>query len=192
VGTHWKAKDPLHQFDAKVPSGTVLDALDASDKSLKGVAQYGDGLPITLVVSAGPLPSDLSGKTVDDATAELAGDPYKLTVTGTVDVFSQDVPKGAVVGLVTTKSDGSALPIRVGDKVQLQVSKGPEQVAVPDVVGKTWADAKKILTDAGFKLDYKKLADVAPTTFRVSKTDPKANTVVDKGSTIKVNFGSNF
>jgi serine/threonine-protein kinase len=175
-----------------VAAGTVLDALDASDKSLKGVAQYGDGLPITLVVSAGPLPSDLSGKTVDDATAELAGDPYKLTVTGTVDVFSQDVPKGAVVGLVTTKSDGSALPIRVGDKVQLQVSKGPEQVAVPDVVGKTWADAKKILTDAGFKLDYKKLADVAPTTFRVSKTDPKANTVVDKGSTIKVNFSSNF
>jgi serine/threonine-protein kinase len=102
------------------------------------------------------------------------------------------VHKGAVVGLVTTKSDGSPLPIRVGDKVQLQISKGPEQVAVPDVVGKTWADAKKILSDAGFKLDYNKFADVAPTTFFVSKTNPKAGTVVDKGSKIKINFSSNF
>jgi serine/threonine-protein kinase len=192
IATHWKAKESLHQFDAKVAPGTVMDALDASNKSLKGVAEYGEGQPITLVVSAGPLPSDLSGKTVEEATAELAADPYKLTVSGNVEVFSQDVPKGAVVGLVTTAADGSALAIRVGDQVQLQVSKGPEQVPVPDVVGKTWAVAKQILTDAGFTLDYNKFADVAPTTFFVSKTNPKAGTVVDKGSKIKVNFSSNF
>jgi len=194
VGTHWKAKDSLRQFDAKVAVGTVLDALDASGKSLKGVAQYGDGLPITLVVSAGPLPSDLSGKTLDEATAELARDPYKLSVTGTVDVFSQDVPKGAVVGLVTTKSDGSALPIRVGDQVQLQISKGPEQVAVPDVVGKTWADAKKILTDAGFQIRFKSGNDQVLSTLNgstVKSIDPRPGTTVDKGSTVTVSLRFN-
>jgi serine/threonine-protein kinase len=188
VGTHWKAKDSLHQFDATVAVGMVIDALDASSKSLKGVAQYGDGQPITLVVSAGPLPADLSGKTVDDAKAELSSDQYKLTVTRTVDVFSQDVPKGAVVGLVTTNSDGSPLPIRVGDKVQLQTSKGPEQVAVPDVTGKTWTIAKKLLTEAGFKLSYNRVADISPNNFVVSKTNPQPGKTVDKGSTIKVNF----
>ncbi|MFC5501489.1 Stk1 family PASTA domain-containing Ser/Thr kinase [Lysinimonas soli] len=188
VSTHWKAGDSIRQFDGTVASGTVLDALDASGKSLKGVGQYGDQQKIVLVVSAGPLPSDLSGKSMSEATAELAADPYKLTVSGNVDVFSQTVPKGAVVGLVTTDSAGKAIPIRVGDKVQLQTSKGPEQVPVPDVTGKTWATAKQMLTDAGFQLSYNKLADIAPSSITVSKTNPPAGTTVDKGSTIKVNF----
>ena len=141
---------------------------------------------ITLVISAGPLPGDLSGKSVTDATAELKG--IGLTVSDTVDVFSQDVPKGAVVGLVTTKADGSPLTIRTGDQVQLQTSKGKEQVAVPDVVGQYWSDAKKALTAAGFKLSYSPLADFAPSTVVVSKTNPAGGVMVDKGSTVKVNF----
>jgi beta-lactam-binding protein with PASTA domain len=72
--------------------------------------------------------------------------------------------------------------------VQLQLSKGPEQVAVPDVVGQNWAMAKKALTDAGFKVSYDNRVDVFPTFFTVSKTNPPAGTTVDKGSTIKVNF----
>ncbi len=166
-----------------------MDALDAQGKSLNGVAQYGEKQAISLVVSAGPLPSDLSGKSVADATTELAAAPYQLTVTGNVDVFSQSVPKGAVVGLVTTDANGGALVIHVGDKVQLQTSKGPEQVAVPNVVGKTWATAKQILTDAGFKLDYKSAADLVASSVTVTKTNPVGGTVVDKGTTVKVNFG---
>jgi serine/threonine protein kinase/beta-lactam-binding protein with PASTA domain len=186
ISTHWTAGTPIRQFDAKIPAGTVIDALDAKSTSLNGVAQYPEKQPITLVVSAGPLPGDLSGKSVTDATAELKG--IGLTVSGTVDVFSQDIPKGAVVGLVTTKADGSPLTIRTGDQVQLQTSKGKEQVAVPDVVGQSWSDAKKALLAAGFKLSYKSVADISPPAFTVSKTDPVGGTTVDKGSTVKVNF----
>ena len=186
ISTHWTAGTPIHQFDAKVPAGTVLDALDAKGTSLNGVATYGEKQPITLVISAGPLPGDLSGTSLTDATAELKG--IGLTVSGPVDVFSQDVPKGAVVGLVTTKADGSPLTIRTGDQVQLQVSKGKEQVAVPDVVGQYWSDAKKALTAAGFRLSYSPLADFAPSTVVVSKTNPAGGVMVDKGSTVKVNF----
>jgi serine/threonine protein kinase/beta-lactam-binding protein with PASTA domain len=186
ISTHWTAGTPIRQFDAKVPAGTVLDALDAQGTSLNGVARYGEKRPITLVISAGPLPGDLSGKSLTDATAELKA--IGLTVSGTVDVFSQDVPKGAVVGLVTTKADGSALTIRTGDQVQLQTSKGKEQVAVPDVVGQNWSDAKKALIAAGFQVSYNKLVDISPPSFIVSKTNPPAGTTVDKGSTVKVNF----
>ncbi len=191
IGTHWKPGTTIRQFDSKIAAGVVLDALDAQSKSLRGVAQYGQDQPITLVVSAGPLPRDLSGKSVGDATSELAADPYKLTVSGTVDVFSQTVPKGAVVGLVTTNADGSALAIRVGDKVQLQTSKGPEQVAVPNVVGMVWADAKKALTDAGFQIAFKNggsqaLAASLPNAATVKSIDPGAGKTADKGSTVTV------
>jgi serine/threonine-protein kinase len=192
VSTHWKLGTVVRQFDPKVASGTVLDALDGAGKSLKGVAQYGDQQKISLVVSAGPLPSDLSGKSVDEAKAELSAAPYGLTVTGTVDVFSQTVPKGAVVGLVTTDSAGNALAIRVGDKVQLQTSKGPEQVQVPNVIGMDWPSAQKALTDAGFQIKFKDhnsqvLATQVPGS-TVKSIDPGAGKTVDKGSTVTVSL----
>ena len=186
IATHWKAGKPIQQFDGTVPSGTVIDALDAKSVSLTGVAQYGEGQAITLVVSVGALPTDLAGKSVVDATSELKA--LNLIVSGQVDEFSQDVAKGAVVGLVTTDASGGPLTIRSGDNVQLRTSKGPEQVPVPDVTGKTWATAKKMLTDAGFALDYSKLADLAPGSVTVNKTNPAGGTTVDKGSTIKINF----
>jgi serine/threonine-protein kinase len=188
IATHWKAGKSIQQFDATIPSGTVIDALDAQSASLKGVAQYGEGQKITLIVSVGALPADLAGKSIADATSELKA--LTLVVSGQVDEFSQDVAKGAVVGLVTTNADGSPLTIRSGDNVQLRTSKGPEQVPVPDVSGKTWATAKKMLTDAGFALDYAKIADGAPSLFTVAKTNPAGGSTVDKGSTIKVTFNS--
>jgi eukaryotic-like serine/threonine-protein kinase len=196
IGTHWKAGTTARPFDSKIPAGVVMDALDAQSKSLQGVAQYGEGQTISLVVSAGPLPGDLAGKSVADATTELAAAPYKLTVTGNVDVFSQTVAKGAVVGVVTTDASGGALVIHVGDKVQLQTSKGPEQVPVPNVVGVVWATAQKTLTDAGFKIEFaggvsKGLASGFPNAAVVKSIKPGVGQVVDKGSTVTVELKIN-
>jgi serine/threonine-protein kinase len=191
IGTHWKTGTTVRPFDPKIPAGVVLDALDAQSKSLQGVAQYGEGQPISLVVSAGPLPGDLAGKSLADATTELAAAPYKLTVTGNVDVFSPTVPKGAVVGLVTTDAGGGALVIHVGDKVQLQTSKGPEQVAVPNVIGMDWATAKATLIGAGFQIAFKSNNDKVLATLSgstVKSIDPGVGRVVDKGSTVTVSL----
>jgi serine/threonine-protein kinase len=193
IGTHWKTGTTVRPFDPKIAAGVVMDALDAQGKSLQGVAQYGEGQTISLVVSAGPLPADLGGKSVADATAELAAAPYQLTVTGNVDVFSQTVAKGAVVGLVTTDAGGKALVIHVGDRVQLQTSKGPEQVAVPNVIGMVWATAKKTLTDAGFQIAFKNggsqaLANSLPNAATVKSIDPGVGKTVDKGSTLTVSL----
>ena len=153
--------------------------------SLVGVPTYGEQQPITLVVSAGALP-DLTGKTVDEATAML--DDVGLEV-GAIreEEFSDAVEQGAVIR--ATAPEG-ATTIRVGDTVDLITSKGVENVLIPDLVGQSWADAKQQLIDAGFELDYNIFADAAPGLFTVSDLTPDGGTMAPKGSTVKVNFSS--
>jgi len=62
-------------------------------------------------------------------------------------VFDPAVPTGAVIGLQTVTPDA---PIRPGDSINLIVSKGPDLVEVPDVVGETIPEAKAALEAAGF------------------------------------------
>ena len=46
-----------------------------------------------------------------------------------------------------------------GDSVKLQISDGPAPVAVPNIVGMTWAKAKPMLDAAGLKYSYDHGAD---------------------------------
>jgi len=178
--------DPtIRQFDATVALGTVIDALAVDGTSLTGVATYGEMQAVTLVVSAGPLP-DVSGLSVADATAKLQAAGLELGAVNEAE-FSDDVPQGMAIRLQV--GDGSA-PVRIDDTIDIITSKGVEQVEVPDVVGQKWSDAKQILVDAGFTLDYNIFADAAPNLFTVSALTPAAGTFADKGSTVKVNFSS--
>jgi serine/threonine-protein kinase len=179
------ATDPVRQFDAAIPAGTVIDALAADGSSLTGVTTYGELQPVTLVVSAGALP-DVAGLSVEDATNKLNQVGLVAGAINAAD-FSDTVPEGAVVR-IQPRDDKTV--VRVGDTVDLITSKGIEQVAVPDVVGLSWDEAKPILEAAGFDLDYNIFADSAPSLFTVSKVKPDAGTLVDKGSTVKINFSS--
>ena len=97
--------------------------------------------------------------------------------------YSDSIDKGDVISAQPQKD-----PVHKGDTLLLETSKGPEPVPVPDVVGKNWADAKKLLTDAGFKLKYSAIADVAPSAFVVSKVTPGVGQSAPKGSEVSVNF----
>ena len=178
--------DPIErQFDATVPKGTVIDALAADGSSLTGVATYGEGQPVTLVVSEGPIP-DVTGLSVADATAVLEGAGLELGAVNEAE-YSDTVPQGNALRLQA--GDGT-IPVRTGDAIDIITSKGVEQVEVPDVIGQTWADAKPILLEAGFDLDYNIFADAGPGLFTVTKLTPDALTMAPKGSTIKVSFSS--
>jgi serine/threonine-protein kinase len=176
------ASQYLFRDDAK---GTVLDALNAGGTSLAvngltaGVA-YGEAQPVTLVVSNGPVP-DVSGKSVDDATAAL-GDLDLKAATGDQQ-YSDTVPEGNVIEAVPTTD-----PVRPGDTLNLTISRGPEPVTVPDVTTMSWADAKPQLVALGLSLQYNPVADALPAAFKVSATNPAAGTSVPKGSTIVVSF----
>ena len=175
--------DPKQQFSDTIAADTVIDAQGQDGGSLIGKGSYGQGLPVSLIVSAGKLP-DVAGKSFADAQAALGA--VKVNATQGSQDFSHTVPEGAVIKIET------AGPYAPGQTLSLTISKGPEPVVVPSVVGQTWAKAKQQLLDAGFQLDYNKFADVGPNAFTVSKTNPDGGSTANWGSTIKVNFQSSF
>lgn len=170
------------QFNATVPSGIVISASSADGKDLSNGGPYFEGMKVNLVVSVGAIPN-VKGASVDDATAKLTAAGLKTTPGP--QSYSDTIPKDAVISANPQKEG----PVRPGDTLALEVSRGPAPVPVPDnLVGTTWDVAKKALLDAGFKLKYNALADVAPAAFTVSKVTPASGTEVPKGSEITVNF----
>src|SRR6202000_1791676 len=91
---------------------------------------------------------DVSGKSISDAQAALSAVGLK-TATGSQS-YSDTVPNGDVISVAAQK-DG---PVRPGDTLLLNTSKGPQLFPVPNVVGMTRDTAKAALTSAGFTPKY--------------------------------------
>ena len=178
---------PSEQFTSKADKGVVIVALDRNGKDLEGRTTYSEQRAIGFIISAGSLP-DVAGKTVDEAKAALSA--VGLTGQTGEETYSDDVPKDHVISIDKEKVNGKSRTFMVGDTqpVLLTISRGPELVSIPDVLGKTWSEAKPILTDAGFVLDYNRIADVAPGLIRVQSVDPAGGQSAPKGSTLKVSF----
>nr|WP_223189802.1 Stk1 family PASTA domain-containing Ser/Thr kinase [Streptomyces sp. TRM68416] len=108
------------------------------------------GSAVALVVSKGiPVDvPDVTGETLADARAELEAAGLQVRV-ATEQVNSSEYDKGEVAQQ-TPEADSQAVR---GDTVTLTLSKGPEMVEVPDVVGDSVGDAKAALEAAGFEVD---------------------------------------
>ena len=128
------------RYDAAVPAGYVL-ATGAPPN-----ARVARGGTVSVVVSRGvekaAVPT-LVGTT--EAAADDALRAAGLTPGAVSRVNSQDQPAGQVAG--TSPAAGAAIPL--GTPVDLQVSKGPEPVANPAVVGRSLADARAALGAVG-------------------------------------------
>ena len=130
-------------YDETVPAGTVI----GTDP------KAGTGTPrdstVKLLVSNGPAPvtvPDVSKQTYDQASATLTGAGFTVT---RADVFDATIPKDQVVG--TTPAAGTAAPR--GSQITINVSKGPELIAVPNLVGKSLETATAQLQGLGFVVD---------------------------------------
>jgi serine/threonine-protein kinase len=90
------------------------------------------------------------------------------------------VPEGRVIK--TSPSAGTS--VDRGSDVTLYVSSGPQQVAVPDVVGLTQREAQQTLGNRGFQFTVTEQgsADEQPGT--VLSQDPAAGTKVDPGASV--------
>ena len=194
AGEHftYDAKDSLKQFDATAPANTVIQALGTGGIDLSTVATYGDQQPVSLVVSAGALPN-ISGKSVSDATAALRA--VKVTATPGKQDYSNTVKSGLVISIdQPVDAAGKAIPIRPGGSVSLVISQGPAPIPVPAVVGQTWAQAKQVLTDAGFKIRFNnsRSQDLSalPGVATVKSIDPGVGTTVLTGSTVTVTLSA--
>lgn len=89
-------------------------------------------------------------------------------------------------GLVMNQSVKEGTKIEETDKVKLIISKGKEEVDVPDVVGKTLEEAKAALTAAGFEVDEDDEYDEEVEKDYIISQTPGGNTKAAKGSTVKI------
>ncbi|MFC5198767.1 Stk1 family PASTA domain-containing Ser/Thr kinase [Streptomyces kaempferi] len=107
------------------------------------------GSAIALVVSKGsPVDvADVTGTSVEDARAELEQAGLKVRIA------AQRVTSEFDKGQVARQSPDAGSEAATGDTVTLTLSKGPEMVQVPDVVGDSVDDATKALEDAGFEVN---------------------------------------
>ncbi|MFI1766962.1 Stk1 family PASTA domain-containing Ser/Thr kinase [Streptomyces sp. NPDC020800] len=106
------------------------------------------GSAIALLVSKGsPIDvPDVTGDDLDEAKQELEDAGLKVTIS------AQQVNSEYDKGQVARQSPAGDSKAAEGDTVTLTLSKGPEMIEVPDVVGDSVDDATKALGDAGFEV----------------------------------------
>ncbi|MFF3449236.1 Stk1 family PASTA domain-containing Ser/Thr kinase [Streptomyces sp. NPDC002667] len=182
----FKAKDVLkgdglapgmvtRDFSQDVPRGFVIGTDPAA-----GTERH-SGSAIAIVVSKGApveLP-DVTGTSVEDATTQLESAGLK------VKIATQRVNSEFDKGQVAQQTPDAGARAATGDTVTLTLSKGPEMVEVPDVVGDSVDDAKKALTDAGFRVEEDRgLLGLFGDT--VKKQSVHAGDTAPKGSTITI------
>ena len=154
-------------FDMKIESGFVIGTDPKSGEKVKRNSV------VNIVVSKGIEKIALIsyvGKGGDEALSELTNSGFDVKV---VYKFSDKVFKGQVVSQTPESSDA----IGLGSKIELVLSKGPEFVFVPNVLGKTKNDASLDLENLGLKV-------VTKGTGKVNNISPAIGTKVKQSAVI--------
>jgi resuscitation-promoting factor RpfB len=145
-------------------------------------AEAGSPSPVTSATQP-PVPSpvetalvpDVVGKSVDDATAELEDAGFVVRVETMVSNLAR---KGTV--MLTAPSPGSS--VEVGDTVTLTVAEPLPKI--PKVVGKTIANAKRALKNAGFEIGKVTQQTSSKTKGTVISQSPHAGTSARPGRAV--------
>ncbi|MFE1886140.1 Stk1 family PASTA domain-containing Ser/Thr kinase [Streptomyces diastatochromogenes] len=139
------------------------------------------GSAIALTVSKGsPIDvPDVTGKDLDGARQELTDAGLKVKIAAAQ--INSEYDKGKVAA----QSPGDGSQAAEGDTVTLTLSKGPEMIEVPDVVGSSVDDATKQLEAYGFEVDKDRgLLGLFGDT--VTKQSVEGGKKAPKGSTITI------
>jgi serine/threonine-protein kinase len=179
---------PEEVFHATIAKGQVVSTDPPSGGSIE------KGGTVTLLVSKGPeqvaVPS-LLGLSPEDAERRLREVGLEVGTRGAK--FSEDVEKGKVI----SSSPKAETLVKPGRTVDIVVSKGIEQVEVPNLLGQQRGDVERQLRELGFDVDAE---DVdfqfgGPLPGTVTQIDPQPGTKLPKGETVKIGvvtfFGGN-
>jgi eukaryotic-like serine/threonine-protein kinase len=132
-------------YDEKVPAGSIMLQRPASGETVK------EGRRVYLFISGGeplvhvPL---LKGKSLRDAKFSLERLGLAL---GDVDQEASNNPKD----MIFDQQYAEGTPIKKGESVNVTVSLGTVQtgsIEVPDLIGKSLAEAEKVLADSSLKV----------------------------------------
>lgn len=166
---------PRKVFHDTIAEGLVVGTAPKVGTSTK------PGTQVTLILSRGrqPVPIDeVAGTPLNKARAQLT--EAGLTVTVAEErPYSSEIRAGSV--LSTRPEQG---PLYRGDAIVLVVSRGPEMIALPDVRGKTAAQAEQALEAAGFTVRINRIAGGI---FGTAHSTVPAGGIAPKGSTVTLN-----
>jgi serine/threonine-protein kinase len=166
-----------HGSNEKYKKGIVYDqSPDAGSKVDKGGT-------VTIFVSTGPPPvdvPDVKGKQWSDAQQEL-------TDAGLVPV--ERIVPGKTKGVVTATDPPAGKSVPKGSKVRVNVSSGPQQKSVPNVVGETAAQATTNLRNAGFNPNPSYVDSDAPQG-QVIHQNPAPGSSAPEGSSVAIEISN--
>jgi serine/threonine-protein kinase len=165
--------------ESRVRSQAAFDQVVDQDPD-PGV-KVDEGSTVVLEVSGGPgtvrvptvsgLPQAVAIQTLD-----------KRDLAATVDRRpSETVEKGIAIRTVPAAGE----EVERGERVQLFVSSGPEQVEVPDVTGLSRDSAENLITEAGLEVAVEESESDEPEDDVISQ-NPAAGTEVDRGETVTI------
>ncbi|KAA0024925.1 Stk1 family PASTA domain-containing Ser/Thr kinase [Antrihabitans cavernicola] len=128
---------------------------------------------------------DLANKTSQAAQTALQNLGFRVDTT---EKFDKVVAAGNVI--TTRPLAGSR--VDEGSTISLDVSKGPEQVAVPKLDGMTQSQATQALTAVGLKLDptVNRAASSSSEIDQIVEQDPSAGANIDVSTPVKITLGS--
>jgi serine/threonine-protein kinase len=162
--------------------GKTADVVTATDPA--GGQSVPKGTKVRVNVSSGPkiaaVPS-VVGLSIQDATAKLNADGFNPNPS----FVDSTAPQGQVVS--QSPAPGTSEP--QGTSVKLNVSNGPPQVTVPDVVGYTSQQAVSTLEAAGFHVTQQTVATDASQQNIVQSQNPAGNAQAPQGSTVTIVVG---
>jgi beta-lactam-binding protein with PASTA domain len=167
------AEDP--QPSATVAKGLAIKTSPPANKLVQ------KGTEVRLFVSTGPPQVQVPGVVGQDknvATGTLQDKGFNVTT----QPVTSNQPKDRVI----SQNPSAGTTVDKGSRVTLLVSKGPEKVLVPGVVGQAQADATATLRGVGFKVNVVKQESATATPGNVTRQSPPGDTKALKGSTVTI------
>ena len=167
------------EYNKDVPEGFIISQDPTYMEKFNKVKQ---GSTVKVVVSKGEEKTTVPkvvGMEKDKAVKALEDAKLKVEI---VEESSKKVQEGYVISQETSP-DTEAF---AGDTIKIHVSTGVEKATVPDVIGKSQADAKKTLEAQGFVVAVTTAEDSSKENGIVLKQSIDSEKSVEKGSTITI------
>ena len=171
------------EYNKDVPEGFIISQDPTYMEKFNKVKQ---GSTVKVVVSKGEEKTTVPkvvGMEKDKAVKALEDAKLKVEI---VEESSKKVQEGYVISQETSP-DTDAF---AGDTIKIHVSTGVEKATVPDVIGKSQADAKKALEAQGFVVSVTTSEDSSKENGIVLKQSLDSGKTVEKGSTVTITVNS--
>jgi serine/threonine-protein kinase len=173
AGLSWQL---VEEYSLEVPAGSVIGQEPAAN------APPDPSKTVKLIVSRGPQKTTVPSVVGDNF--EDASD--KLTRAGLAVERQEAFNPQAQRGIVFEQSPARGREVNVGTKVTVRVSRGRDQLPVPEVRNQPEAAARELLTKDGFVVEVSHEAITTVDPGHVFASEPTGGSVVDRGSVVKI------